>query len=83
VGHAFTVTSAETARYLIAGSPAGIDAFFAEAGVPLDVPELPSAPVPFDRTRLLAAFAACELPAYSFPESGERAVQPADPAGCH
>jgi quercetin dioxygenase-like cupin family protein len=56
VGHAFSVTSAEPARYLIVGSPAGIDAFFADAGDPIDEPTLPSEPPAFDRERLVAAF---------------------------
>jgi quercetin dioxygenase-like cupin family protein len=56
VGHAFSVTSAQPARYLIVGSPAGIDAFFADAGDPIDQPELPSEPPAFDRERLIAAF---------------------------
>jgi quercetin dioxygenase-like cupin family protein len=56
VGHAFSVTSAEPARYLIIGSPAGIDAFFADAGEPIEQPALPSEPPGFDRERLIAAF---------------------------
>jgi quercetin dioxygenase-like cupin family protein len=56
VGHAFSVTSAEPARYLIIGSPAGIDAFFADAGEPIEQAALPSEPPGFDRDRLIAAF---------------------------
>lgn len=57
VRHGFTVSGDAPARYLIAGTPAGIDAFFADAGEPLESPDLPDAPPPFDRERLLAAFA--------------------------
>jgi quercetin dioxygenase-like cupin family protein len=67
VGHAFSVTSGEPARYLIASSPAGIDKFFADAGEPIEGPELPDEPREFDRERLLAAFAKHELPSYEFP----------------
>jgi quercetin dioxygenase-like cupin family protein len=67
VGHAFSVSSAEPARYLIASTPAGIDAFFADAGEPLDEPVLPQEPPAFDRERLLAAFAKHELTPYDFP----------------
>jgi len=47
VGHAFSVSSPEPARYLIVGSPAGIDAFFADAGDPIEQPTLPSEPPTF------------------------------------
>jgi quercetin dioxygenase-like cupin family protein len=68
VGHAFTVSGAEPARYLIASTPAGIDTFFADAGEPIERPVLPSGPPPaFDRERLLAAFAKHELTPYDFP----------------
>jgi len=68
VGHAFTVTSAKPARYLILGTPAGIDAFFADAGEPIEQPTIPGQPPAFDRDRLLAAFAKhgathCDFPA--------------------
>ena len=56
VPHAFSVTGPEAARYLILGTPAGIDAFFADAGDPIDEAELPSEQVSFDRDQLLAAF---------------------------
>jgi quercetin dioxygenase-like cupin family protein len=72
VGHAFTVTSAAPARYLIASTPAGIDAFFADAGDAVAQPSLPIAPPPFDRERLRAAFAKHRITPYSFPtESAE------------
>ncbi len=67
VGHAFSVTGEGPARYLIAGTPAGIEAFFADAGEPLGEPELPADPPPVDRDRLLAAFARHELTPYEFP----------------
>jgi quercetin dioxygenase-like cupin family protein len=67
VGHAFTVTSAAPARYLIASAPAGIDAFFADAGEPIAQAALPAEPPPFDRERLRAAFAKHRLSPYSFP----------------
>jgi quercetin dioxygenase-like cupin family protein len=57
VAHGFSVTSEEPARYLIAGTAAGIDTFFADAGEPIDAPELPDEPPAVDRDRLLAAFA--------------------------
>jgi quercetin dioxygenase-like cupin family protein len=67
VGHAFSVTSATPARYLIASAPAGIDAFFADAGEPIAQAVLPAAPPPFDRERLRAAFAKHRLSPYTFP----------------
>jgi quercetin dioxygenase-like cupin family protein len=68
VGHAFSVSSAEPARYLLMSTPAGIDAFFADAGEAIDRPELPSDPPPFDRDKLRAAFAAHGIPmTYDFP----------------
>jgi quercetin dioxygenase-like cupin family protein len=67
VGHAFSVSSDEPARYLIASTPAGIDAFFADAGEPIERAQLPEEAVAFDRERLLAAFAKHELPSYEFP----------------
>jgi quercetin dioxygenase-like cupin family protein len=67
IGHAFSVTSPDPARYLIVGSPAGIDAFFADAGEAIAAPELPDEPPAFDRERLVKAFekygaAHCEFP---------------------
>lgn len=67
VGHGFSVTGPGPARYLIASTPAGIDAFFAAAGEPVDGPELPDEPRPFDRDRLRAAFATLGVPSYEFP----------------
>jgi quercetin dioxygenase-like cupin family protein len=67
VGHAFTVTSDGPARYLIASAPAGIDAFFADAGEAIAQARLPSEPSPFDRERLHAAFAKHRLSPYTFP----------------
>ena len=66
-GHAFSVSSTEPARYLIISTPAGIDTFFADAGEPIERPELPSEPPAVDRERLLAAFAAHGLTPYDFP----------------
>jgi quercetin dioxygenase-like cupin family protein len=57
VVHAFSVSSAEPARYLILSAPAGLEAFFADAGEPLARCAVPAEPPPFDRERLLAAFA--------------------------
>ena len=67
VGHAFSVTSSKAARFLISSTPAGIDAFFADAGEPIDRPHLPSVPSAFDRERLKQAFVAHGLSPYSFP----------------
>jgi quercetin dioxygenase-like cupin family protein len=68
VGHAFSVTSAEPARYLILGTQAGIEDFFADAGEPIAAPSLDAMPASFDRERLLAAFAKHRLPTtYEFP----------------
>jgi quercetin dioxygenase-like cupin family protein len=67
-GHAFSVTSGEPARYLIASSPAGIAAFFADAGAPIAHAVLPDAAPDFDRERLHAAFAKHGLEPYRFPE---------------
>jgi quercetin dioxygenase-like cupin family protein len=72
VGHAFSVTSAGPTRYLIASSPAGIAAFFADAGAPIDRPALPDAPPAFDRDRLHAAFVKHRLAPYRFPEPQSR-----------
>ena len=67
IGHAFSVSGAESARYLIASTPAGIDAFFSDAGEPSDHARLPDEPPPVDRERLLAAFEKHGLTPYSFP----------------
>jgi quercetin dioxygenase-like cupin family protein len=67
IGHAFSVTSATPARYLIASTPAGIDAFFADAGEPISRAVVPREAAPFDRDRLRAAFAKYRLEPYSFP----------------
>jgi quercetin dioxygenase-like cupin family protein len=67
IGHAFSVTSATPARYLIASTPAGIDAFFADAGEPIAEAALPADAPPFDRDRLRAAFVKHRLTPYSFP----------------
>jgi quercetin dioxygenase-like cupin family protein len=67
VPHAFSVSSAESARYLIIGTPAGIDEFFADAGDAIDDAVLPDEPQPFDRERLSAAFAKHDLTGASFP----------------
>jgi quercetin dioxygenase-like cupin family protein len=69
VGHAFTVTSPEPARYLILGTPAGIDAFFADAGEPIPEAALPSEPPAFDRERLVAAFDKYGARHHDFPEA--------------
>jgi quercetin dioxygenase-like cupin family protein len=71
IGHAFSVTSATPARYLIASTPAGIDAFFADAGDAISRAVVPNEPAPFDRDRLRAAFDKYHLAAHSFAvESG-------------
>jgi quercetin dioxygenase-like cupin family protein len=67
VGHAFSVTSPEPARYLILSTPAGIDAFFADAGAAIDAPVLPDEPPAFDRERLVAAFDKHGATHYDFP----------------
>jgi quercetin dioxygenase-like cupin family protein len=72
VGHAFVVTSPEPAHYLLLSTPAGIDAFFADAGEPIDEAALPSEPPPFDRDRLLAAFAKHGATRYDFPTGQAR-----------
>jgi quercetin dioxygenase-like cupin family protein len=66
IGHAFSVTSAAPARYLIASTPAGIDAFFADAGTAIPEARLPSEPPPVDRERLHAAFVKHRLSPYRF-----------------
>jgi quercetin dioxygenase-like cupin family protein len=75
VGHAFSVTGAEAARYLIASTAAGIDAFFADAGEPIEHPLLPSEPLAFDRERLLAAFAKHGNQPCSFPAQETAALR--------
>jgi quercetin dioxygenase-like cupin family protein len=67
VGHAFSVTSPQPARYLLMSTPAGIDVFFADAGEPIDEADLPSEPPAFDRDRLVAAFAKHGARHYDFP----------------
>jgi quercetin dioxygenase-like cupin family protein len=67
VGHAFSVTSPDPARYLIVSTPAGIDAFFADAGEAIAAPELPGEPPAVDRDRLRAAFAKYGAAAHEFP----------------
>lgn len=67
VGHAFSVGDTAPARFLIAASPAGVDAFFADAGEPIDMPLLPEVPRPFDRERLSAAFTRHKLAPYELP----------------
>jgi quercetin dioxygenase-like cupin family protein len=72
VGHAFSVTGAAPARYLIAGTGAGIEDFFADAGEPIAEPTLDDPPASFDRERLLAAFAKHGLTPYAFPAEPAR-----------
>jgi quercetin dioxygenase-like cupin family protein len=67
VPHAFSVTGSEPARYLIIGTAAGIDSFFADAGETLEHVSLPHEPLPFDRDRLQAAFAKHGLTPHTFP----------------
>jgi len=74
VGHAFSVTSATPARYLIVSTAAGIAAFFADAGTPIERAELPKEAPPFDRERLRAAFAKHGLSPYSFAAARSEAV---------
>jgi quercetin dioxygenase-like cupin family protein len=73
VGHAFSVTSEDPARYLIMSTPAGIDAFFADAGEAIPEAELPSEPPAFDRERLIAAFDTYGARHYDFPEASPMA----------
>ena len=75
IGHEFSVTSSEPAHYLIATTPAGLEAFFADAGEQLDQPELPSKPPAFDRERLLTAFAKHALSPYEFPANQHAPTQ--------
>jgi quercetin dioxygenase-like cupin family protein len=67
VPHAFSVSGSGAARYLMAGTPAGIDEFFADAGEPVPDASLPSDQLPFDRDRLLAAFGKHGLSPHAFP----------------
>jgi quercetin dioxygenase-like cupin family protein len=67
VGHAFSVSGPDRARYLMVGTGAGIEDFFADAGEPMAEPALDAARA-FDRERLLAAFAKHGLRTdYAFP----------------
>src|SRR5262249_48655799 len=68
VGHAFSVTGPEPARYLIASTPGGIDTFFADAGEPIEQAELPEGAPGLDRERLLAAFDKHGISSYEFPD---------------
>jgi quercetin dioxygenase-like cupin family protein len=72
VGHAFSVTSSGPARYLILSNPAGIDAFFADAGEPIDHAALPSEAPTVNRDRLIAAFAKYGATHYDFPATEPR-----------
>jgi quercetin dioxygenase-like cupin family protein len=72
IGHAFSVTSGTPARYLIASTPAGIDAFFADAGEAIPHAALPSKPPRVDRERLRAAFEKYRLTPYSFSSESAR-----------
>ena len=67
VGHAFAVSSANSARYLVFSTAAGLEAFFADAGQPIERAELPDQPPPVDRDRLYAAFDKHGLSRYAFP----------------
>jgi quercetin dioxygenase-like cupin family protein len=78
VGHAFSVTSAAPARYLIASTPAGIDAFFADAGESIAEFAVPDARPSFDRERLRAAFARHGLRAYTFSEGADHDADKAE-----
>jgi quercetin dioxygenase-like cupin family protein len=66
IGHAFSVTGTAPARYLIASSPAGIDAFFADAGEPIAAAALTADRSPYDRERLRGAFAKYGCSPFSF-----------------
>jgi quercetin dioxygenase-like cupin family protein len=55
LGHAFQAVSQKPARILIMSAPAGLDAFFAEAGERVFAKTPPAAPRPFDRARFEAA----------------------------
>ncbi len=68
IAHAFSVSGSQPARYLIVGTPAGIDTFFADAGESIEEAALPSEARSFDRDRLLGAFAKHGLAPHSFPE---------------
>ena len=67
VGHSFSVSGQEPARYLIASTAAGIDAFFADAGDPIDATTPNGEPPAFNRDRLLAAFEKHGLSPYRCP----------------
>lgn len=56
VGHSFSVIGPDPGRYLIVGTAAGLDRFFADAGERVEHGILPSEAQPFDRDRLRAAF---------------------------
>lgn len=55
LGHAFHAVSQKPARILIMSAPAGLEAFFAEAGERVFAKTPPAAPRPFDRARFEAA----------------------------
>jgi quercetin dioxygenase-like cupin family protein len=74
VGHAFSVSSGEPARFLIMSSPAGIETFFADAGEPIGAAVIPAERPSFDRERLLAAFAKHGLTPYDFPARSDAAA---------
>lgn len=55
VGHAFHATSKAPARALILGTPAGLDAFFSDAGEPVATRTIPNPPGKFDEERFRTA----------------------------
>jgi quercetin dioxygenase-like cupin family protein len=70
IGHAFTVTSPDPARFLIISNPGDIAAFFADAGQPIAGAVIPGGPPHTDRVRLQAAFTRHGLRPFRFSEGG-------------
>ena len=55
-GHGFRNNGEHAARFVVISQPAGLEAFFADAGDPVATQEMPSRPHPVDRARLARAF---------------------------
>lgn len=69
IGHAFTASGAQPARFLVISTPGGLDRFFADAGEPAIGATPKAERPPIDRERLMAAFE----------RHGVKSFQPAEP----
>jgi quercetin dioxygenase-like cupin family protein len=56
IGHAFTASGQQPARFLVISTPGGLDRFFADAGEPANDATPQAERPPINRARLMAAF---------------------------